>query len=61
MSEAELMNDPDSVEGPDDVSFPNHTHHFKVRSELTKLVELDCLTNDEADEAYDAWKEARNA
>lgn len=61
MSETELMNDPAEVNGPDDVSFPNHTHHFKVRSELTQLVEKDCLTNDEADEVYETWKEQRNA
>lgn len=60
MSESELMNDPEEVEGPDDVSFPKHTHHFKVRSELTKLVEEGCLDNDEADEAYDSWKQRRN-
>lgn len=52
-------NDPDEIESPDDVSFPKHVHHFKVRAELSKLVDMDLLTDDEADDIYDDWKESR--
>jgi len=58
---AELTyHDPDEVGGPDDVDFPNHAHHFQVRGELTDLVELDVLTNDQADELYEEWRSDRN-
>lgn len=38
-----------------DVHFPKHAHHFKVRSELTQLVEQDVIDSEEADEIYEKW------
>lgn len=58
MSESQI-HDPDEVNGPEDISFPGHMHHFKVRSELTSLVEDGAISNDEADEAYENWKDSR--
>lgn len=52
-------NDPDDIESSEDVSFPKHAHHFRVRSELSQLSSLGVITDDEADEIYDDWKESR--
>lgn len=53
------FNDPGEVEGADDVQLPRYAHHLKIRSELTGLVELDKLSNDEADALYDEWRADR--
>ena len=58
MAELEY-NDIDAIGSADDISFPSHAHHFKVRSELTKLVEEDVIDNDVADKLYDEWREDR--
>lgn len=58
---AELQfNEADEVESADDVSFPSYAHHFKVRGELSELVELDLISEDEADDIFTQWREDRN-
>lgn len=52
-------NDPDELKSAADVSFPKHVHHFKVRSELSELVNRGIIDDDEADEIYEDWKESR--
>lgn len=55
-----VYNDEDSIEGPDDVGFPNHVHHLQVRSELTELCRRGLLDSEEADEVYEGWLAGRN-
>lgn len=55
------IEDPEAIEGPDDVSFPSYMHHFTVRAQLNKLVEAGLLSGKEADVAFEDWKEDRNS
>lgn len=54
------VEDPESIDGPEDVNFPNFMHHFTVRAQLTKLVDADLLTENEADQVFTSWKEGRD-
>ena len=58
--ESLAFHDPDEVEGPEDVSFPNFAHHLQVRAELTELASMGVLDGDEGDAIYEDWKEQRN-
>lgn len=61
-SELEIkgIDNPQDIDGVEDVDFPNYLHHFTVRAQLNKLVEADILSNDEADEAFENWKASRD-
>ena len=54
-----VYNDPDDIESADDVKFPNHVHHFKVRSELSELVKEGAIGVDDADTVYEDWINGR--
>lgn len=56
-----VYNSEESIETPDDVSFPKHVHHLQVRSELTELCRRGLIDGDQADEIYDDWLDGRNA
>ena len=61
MSQTEELayNDASSINDPDDVELPKFAHHLKIRSELEKLMQLDVLTGDEADDLYEEWRKDR--
>lgn len=60
MAQTELkFNDPEEVQGPEDVMLPKHAHPMQVRSELSKLLMQGVLEADEMDTMYEAWLDGR--
>ena len=60
MSQSELQyNNESEIDGPDDVELPRFAHHLKIRAELNSLVEMNMISNNEADELYDEWRATR--
>lgn len=55
------FNDLATAKGPEDISFPGYAHHLKVRSEVTTLVSEGVLTEEEGEQVFDDWIEARNS
>lgn len=49
-------NDPDEIDGPDDVRLPSTMHHMQVKAELDLLVRAEVITDDEAMEAMKDWR-----
>lgn len=61
MSQTEPLqyNDASSIDSPDDVNLPRFAHHLKIRSELERLLQRGLLSDDEADELYQEWRQDR--
>lgn len=60
-TQTELVYNPeDEVDSHEDVSFPKHVHHLKVRAELTELRTRGLIDDDQADDIYEDWLENRS-
>jgi hypothetical protein len=49
-------NDPDEIDGPEDVTLPGTMHHMQAKAELDLLVQAGALDEDEAHSALKRWK-----
>lgn len=49
-------NEPDEIDGPEDVRLPSTMHHMQVKAELDLLVQADVITDDEAMEVMQEWR-----
>lgn len=49
-------NDPDEIDGPDDVTLPVTMHHMQARTELDLLVRGDVIDDDEAMRVMREWR-----
>ena len=49
-------NDPDEIDGPNDVTLPSTMHHMQAKAELDLLVQEGVLNDAEAQSAMKTWK-----
>lgn len=49
-------NDPEDIEGPEDVNLPSTMHHMQVKAELDLLVQEGVIDDAGAQEAMKAWR-----
>lgn len=49
-------NDPDSIDGPDDVKLPSTMHHMQAKAELDLLVRAGALSDYEAQKVMTRWR-----
>lgn len=49
-------NDPEEIEGPDDVHIPVTAHHMQAQAELNLLMETGALDEREVEEALAMWR-----
>lgn len=49
-------NDPESIDGPDDVRLPSTMHHMQAKAELDLLVRAEVITDHEAQQVMKRWR-----